>query len=201
MNDWVHTYTKPQTSSTRSRGLGRQMHESVEDTKLSTNKQHTLSRDPPSTHRRLHCPSASCACAAPLARPTVFTPSTPLAVGVLRVRRAYSLMQVSWPRPVCTRTKHPNRLPAPSRLSPTELSSECPRSHSPMPARTATSKTSLTARARSLVAARPRRHKAASSRPAASTVLRARSRSTVLTPSTPMAVGVLRLHQRHALAR
>jgi hypothetical protein len=160
-----------------------------------------LLRDPPSTHRRLHCPSASCACAAPLARPTVFTPSTPLAVGVLRVRRACSLMQVSWPRPVCTRTKHPNRLPAPSRLSPTELSSKCPRSHSPLPARTAASKTSLTARARSLVAARPRRHKAASSRPAASTVLRARSRSTVLTPSTPMAVGVLRLHQRHALAR
>ena len=33
----------PQTSSTRSRGLGRRMHESVEDTKLSTNKQHSLS--------------------------------------------------------------------------------------------------------------------------------------------------------------
>jgi hypothetical protein len=30
---------------------------------------------PPSSHRRLHWPSASCACAAPLARPTVFTPS------------------------------------------------------------------------------------------------------------------------------
>ena len=43
MNAWVHTYTKPQTSSTRSCGLGRQIHESVEDTKLSTNKQHTLS--------------------------------------------------------------------------------------------------------------------------------------------------------------
>ena len=43
MNAWVHTYTKPQTSSTRSRGLGRRIHESVEDTKLSTNKQHTLS--------------------------------------------------------------------------------------------------------------------------------------------------------------
>jgi hypothetical protein len=39
----VHTYTKPQTSSTRSRGLGQRIHESVEDTKLSTNKQHTLS--------------------------------------------------------------------------------------------------------------------------------------------------------------
>ena len=42
MNAWVHTYTKPQTSSTRSRGLGWRIHESVEDTKLSTNKQHTL---------------------------------------------------------------------------------------------------------------------------------------------------------------
>jgi len=42
MNAWVHTYTKPQTSSTRSRGLAWQMHESVEDTKLSTNKQHSL---------------------------------------------------------------------------------------------------------------------------------------------------------------
>ena len=42
MNAWVHTYTKPQTSSTRSRGLGRRIHESVEDTKLSTNKQHSL---------------------------------------------------------------------------------------------------------------------------------------------------------------
>ena len=31
----------PQTSSTRSRGLGRRIHGSVEDTKLSTNKQHT----------------------------------------------------------------------------------------------------------------------------------------------------------------
>ena len=41
MNAWVHTYTKPQTSSTRSRGLGRRIHESVEDTKLSTNKQHS----------------------------------------------------------------------------------------------------------------------------------------------------------------
>jgi len=38
----VHTYTKPQTSSTRSRGLGWRIHGSVEDTKLSTNKQHTL---------------------------------------------------------------------------------------------------------------------------------------------------------------
>jgi len=45
----VHTYTKPQTSSTRSRGPGWRIHESVEDTKLSTNKQHTLSHfsDPP----------------------------------------------------------------------------------------------------------------------------------------------------------
>jgi hypothetical protein len=39
----VHTYTKPQTSSTRSRGLGWRIHGSVEDTKLSTNKQHSLS--------------------------------------------------------------------------------------------------------------------------------------------------------------
>jgi hypothetical protein len=45
MNAWVHTYTEPQTSSTRSRGLGRRIHESVEDTKLSTNKQHTLSKN------------------------------------------------------------------------------------------------------------------------------------------------------------
>jgi hypothetical protein len=132
---------------------------------------------------------------------TVFTPSTPLAVGVLHVRCACSLMQVSWPRPVCTRTKHPHRRPALSRPSPTELSSECPRSHSPPPARTATSKTSLTDRVRSLVAARPRRRAPASSRPAVSTVLRARSRSTVLTQSTSMAVGVLRLHQHDALTR
>ena len=41
-NACVHTYTEPQTSSTRSRGLGRRIHEGVEDTKLSTNKQHTL---------------------------------------------------------------------------------------------------------------------------------------------------------------
>ena len=43
MNACVHTYTKPQTSSTRSRGLGWRVHGSVEDTKLSTNKQHSLS--------------------------------------------------------------------------------------------------------------------------------------------------------------
>jgi hypothetical protein len=43
VNACVHTYTKPQTSSTRSRGLGRRIHGSVEDTKLSTNKQHSLS--------------------------------------------------------------------------------------------------------------------------------------------------------------
>jgi len=40
----VHTYTKPQTSSTRSRCLGWRIHGSVEDTKLSTNKQHSLSQ-------------------------------------------------------------------------------------------------------------------------------------------------------------
>ena len=44
VNACVHTYTKPQTSSTRSRGLGWRIHESVEDTKLSTNKQHTLTQ-------------------------------------------------------------------------------------------------------------------------------------------------------------
>jgi hypothetical protein len=44
VNACVHTYTKPQTSSTRSRGLGWGIHGSVEDTKLSTNKQHTLSQ-------------------------------------------------------------------------------------------------------------------------------------------------------------
>ena len=43
VNACVHTYTKPQTSITRSRGLGWRIHESVEDTKLSTNKQHSLS--------------------------------------------------------------------------------------------------------------------------------------------------------------
>jgi len=43
VNACVHTYTKPQTSSTRSRGLGRRIHGSVEDTKLSTNKQLSLS--------------------------------------------------------------------------------------------------------------------------------------------------------------
>ena len=42
MNAWVHTNTKPQISSTRSRGLGWRIHGSVEDTKLSTNKQHSL---------------------------------------------------------------------------------------------------------------------------------------------------------------
>jgi hypothetical protein len=44
VNACVHTYTKPRTSSTRSRGLGRRIHESVENTKLSTNKQHSLSK-------------------------------------------------------------------------------------------------------------------------------------------------------------
>ena len=42
MNACVHTNTKPQISSTRSRGLGWRIHGSVKDTKLSTNKQHTL---------------------------------------------------------------------------------------------------------------------------------------------------------------
>jgi len=49
VNACVHTYTKPQTSSTRS-GLGWKIHESVEDTKLSTNKQHTLSLACSSAH-------------------------------------------------------------------------------------------------------------------------------------------------------
>jgi hypothetical protein len=44
VNACVHTYTEPQTSSTRSRGLGRRIHGSVEYTKLSTNKQHSLSQ-------------------------------------------------------------------------------------------------------------------------------------------------------------
>ena len=44
MNACVHTYTKPRTSSTLSRGLGRRIHGSVEDTKLSTNKQQSLSK-------------------------------------------------------------------------------------------------------------------------------------------------------------
>ncbi len=44
MNACGHTYTKSQTPSTRRRGPGWRIHESVEDTKLSTNKQHTLSK-------------------------------------------------------------------------------------------------------------------------------------------------------------
>ena len=43
--------------------------------------------------------------------------------------------------------KRPHRRPAPSRPSPVELSSECRRSHSPPPARTDASTTSLTPRA------------------------------------------------------
>ena len=43
MNACVHSHTKPQTSSKRSRGPGSRIHGSVEDTKLSTNKQHSLS--------------------------------------------------------------------------------------------------------------------------------------------------------------
>jgi hypothetical protein len=42
VNVCVYTYTKPRTSSTRSRSLGWRIHRSVEDTKLSTNKQHSL---------------------------------------------------------------------------------------------------------------------------------------------------------------
>ena len=43
MNACGHTYTKSQTPSSRRRGPGWRIHGSVEDTKLSTNKQHTLS--------------------------------------------------------------------------------------------------------------------------------------------------------------
>jgi len=42
MNACVHTYTKSQTPSTRRRGPGWRIHGSVEDTKLRTNKQHSL---------------------------------------------------------------------------------------------------------------------------------------------------------------
>jgi len=45
MNACVHTYTKSQTPSTRRPGPGWRIHGSVEDTKLSTNKQHTLSKE------------------------------------------------------------------------------------------------------------------------------------------------------------
>jgi hypothetical protein len=44
MNACVHTYTKSQTPSTRRRGPGWRIHGSVEDTKLSTNKQHSLNK-------------------------------------------------------------------------------------------------------------------------------------------------------------
>jgi hypothetical protein len=43
MNVCGHTYTKSQTPSTRRRGPGWRIHGSVEDTKSSTNKQHSLS--------------------------------------------------------------------------------------------------------------------------------------------------------------
>jgi len=43
VNACGHTCTEPQTSSTLSLGLGRRIHGSVKDTKLSTNKQHSLS--------------------------------------------------------------------------------------------------------------------------------------------------------------
>ncbi len=43
MNACVHTYTKSQTPSTRRLGPGWRIHGSVEDTKLNTNKQHSLS--------------------------------------------------------------------------------------------------------------------------------------------------------------
>ena len=40
----MHTYTRSQTPSTRIRSPGWRIHGGVEDTKFSTNKQHTLSR-------------------------------------------------------------------------------------------------------------------------------------------------------------
>jgi hypothetical protein len=43
MNACVHTYTKSQTPSTRRRGPGWRIHGSVEDTRLSSNKQLSLS--------------------------------------------------------------------------------------------------------------------------------------------------------------
>ena len=46
MTACVHTYTRSQTSSTRRRGPGWRIPGGVEDTKLSTNKQHTLSLSP-----------------------------------------------------------------------------------------------------------------------------------------------------------
>ena len=61
MDACVHTYTKSQTPSTRRRGPGWRIHGSVEDTKLSTNKQPSLSQDgdPPAPfpwrqHARAH---------------------------------------------------------------------------------------------------------------------------------------------------
>ena len=53
MNACGHTYTKSQTPSTRRRGPGWRIHGSVEDTKSSTNKQHSLSRRPGAQERRL----------------------------------------------------------------------------------------------------------------------------------------------------
>ena len=62
MNACVHTYTKPQTSSTRSRGPGWRIHGSVEDTKLSTNKQHTLFQDDSSSSTVQSAYAFVCAC-------------------------------------------------------------------------------------------------------------------------------------------
>ena len=59
MNACVHIYTKPQTSSTRRRGPGWRIHVSVEDTKLSTDKQHSLSFRPAPGLSRLPPPSLS----------------------------------------------------------------------------------------------------------------------------------------------
>ena len=60
MNVCVHTYTKSQTPSTRRRGPGWRIHGSVEDTKLSTNKQHSLSSSDRTKKAPLCCPCDSC---------------------------------------------------------------------------------------------------------------------------------------------
>jgi hypothetical protein len=94
-----------------------------------------LLRDPPSSHSRLHCPSASCACAAPLARPTVFTQSTPLAVGVLRVLADAGILATSCMHPhkntpivdLPLRVSHPRNC----RLNALEVILRCPQEPPP----------------------------------------------------------------------
>jgi hypothetical protein len=65
MNACVHTHTNSQTPSTRRRGPGWRIHGGVEDTKLSTNKQHSLSK----VTRGLH--------PTPPSNPRVRTPASP----------------------------------------------------------------------------------------------------------------------------